>query len=83
MASGFVLSKDFDGYEELFVDAALSAENNKRERALWGKLLNDKRTLQRRGFGVWWVGRKINVGNLVLTVKQFKEMAERERRLAK
>lgn len=66
-------------------DAALFAENNAREKKLWGKLLPAKRILQRRGFGVWWADRakrRINVGDQVVGVTEFKRMAALHKRLS-
>lgn len=59
-------------------DPVLFAENNDRELALWGDLLPAKRILQRRGFGVWWAShaqRRVNVGDRVVSVAEFKRMA--------
>lgn len=59
--------------------AAERNENNERERRLYGDLLADKLFLQRRGYAVYRVGRSINVGKRVLSVPEFKRLAERER----
>lgn len=63
----------------------LRADNDERERKLWGDLLPAKRVLQRRGFGVWWHNKRkrlIHVGDQVLSIKQFKRMAALHKRLS-
>ncbi|MFO1160082.1 MAG: hypothetical protein U1E60_14665 [Reyranellaceae bacterium] len=60
--------------------------NNRREAALYpGDLLPLKRALQRAGYGVWWVkpGKRINVGDRVMSVDEFRDMARRVRREAR
>jgi hypothetical protein len=74
-----------DGWDDDGTDAALFAENNEREQKLWGDLLPAKRVLQRRGFGVWWADkakRRINVGEQVVSVTEFKKMAALHKRLS-
>jgi hypothetical protein len=66
-------------------DVAMYADNNNRERELWGDLLPAKRVLQRRGFGVWWANQRkrlINVGTQTLSVNQFKQMAALHKRVS-
>jgi len=66
-------------------DVELRAENDARELKLWGRLLPAKRVLQRRGFGVWWADRKrrrINVGDQVVSVTEFKRMAALHQRIS-
>jgi hypothetical protein len=72
-------------------DLDFFAANSRRELALWGReLLRDKRLLQQMGMGCWFAtakgtysgGRRtawINVGKGVLSIAEFKAMAQRER----
>lgn len=67
----------FDSDDE---DAGLFADNNQRERKLWGKLLSDKRFLQVRGYAVWKDRRRIVVDGRRLTLAQFGMLVCRTRR---
>ena len=84
--SAFALFGDGD-------DAALFKANDDREAALYGDLLPDQRLLRRAGYNVHFVtkagkfseGRRtgfLACGKAVLSVRDFKAFAERERRRA-
>jgi hypothetical protein len=51
------------------------------ERALYGVLLKDVRFLRQRGFGIHREGRKLRVGNRLVSGRGLRALAARERRL--
>lgn len=74
-----ILDEDEISSQEAY--ATLFEENNERERKLYGPLLPDMRLLRQRNYGVWWVGDKLSVDHKLVTVREFKKLAQRERRL--
>lgn len=73
----YLLGLSMTGNEE----AALRAENDERERRIYGPLLEDVRFLRRTGAGVWKVGDKFCVDHVLKTRREFMEIVARERRL--